>query len=367
MDIAALVESMKRTSQFQTVINNPLAAFGRGNRRYLGQEILPERRVPQNEYTETGIRYRTVIANDGTRYSPVQLKQGTLSGSFRVSLGHQDIGSEFTSRDYDALLEMIGPVTGDNPPMRAVANLLDWLDKTVNLPLIERMELQRWQAIVAASVVRTGDDGYSETVTYPNPTGHRVAAGGVWSNNAYDPYADIIAGAEKLRTKGYEVSRVITSTPVASKLSNNLLVKTRVGRVSVISGTVVGLPGRASREEINSLLGEDNIPPIETYDLTYNTQDSTGYFLAQTVFVMVGTTGLEEEFDPGGDTEQLESLKETLGYAALGRAAGQQGPGRVAVVNAFENKPPRIEGEGWQASIPVILEPEAIYVITGIS
>jgi hypothetical protein len=31
-----------------------------------------------------------------------------------------------------------------------------------------------------------------------------------------------------------------------------------------------------------------------------------------------------------------------------------------------EDKPPRIEAQGWQTSLPVITEPEAIGVLTGI-
>jgi hypothetical protein len=86
--------------------------------------------------------------------------------------------------------------------------MIDWAEVTLNRPLLEVIEKQRWQAIIDASVVRIGDNGYGETVTYPNPTGHRVAAGGTWSDNAYDPYADIMALAEVLAVKGYVVNRI---------------------------------------------------------------------------------------------------------------------------------------------------------------
>jgi hypothetical protein len=32
-----------------------------------------------------------------------------------------------------------------------------------------------------------------------------------------------------------------------------------------------------------------------------------------------------------------------------------------------EDKPPRVESEGWQTSLPVLMEPEAVVVINSIS
>jgi hypothetical protein len=56
-----------------------------------------------------------------------------------------------------------------------------------------------------------------------------------------------------------------------------------------------------------------------------------------------------------------------LGYTAIGRGAGQASNGRVIRAEAFDNKPPRIEAEGWQTALPVITEPEALAVISSIS
>lgn len=367
LDLPGLVERMAREGQFRTVTGNPLAAFGTGNRPLLGATLLPEVNVPENEYMEDGIRYRTIIANSGSRYSPVQLKSGVLIGSMRVSLGHSDIGDQIDSAKYDALLRLIAREGGSNPSLAAMRQILQWADKTLNQPLIVLNEKQRWDAIVASSVVRTGDNGYRETVAYTNPAGHRVAAGGDWDSDAYDPYADIIAGAEVLAGKGYTVNRIITSTTVMSKLSNNLLVQQRVGRVTIMGGVVAGLPGRASKADINGMLNEDGLPPIEIYDTQYFTQTSSGYYLPRTVMVMVATTGRDETID-FGDSEPL-NVENTLGYVGVGRPAGQADAGRyIPEPRVITNsKPPRIEGEGWQTALPVITEPEAIYVITGIT
>ena len=366
LDITGLVEMMVQNGNFQELIGNPLAQFGAEGRRYLGTTILPIVPKDENAYTETGIKYRTVLANDGTRYSPVQLKGSTLVGQTEVRVGYSDIGSQFTASDYDALIRILKQSNGnDNLTMEAIARLTNWADAALLLPLIEKDEKRIWDCLVDAQVVRAGDNGYTETVSFPNPSGHRVAAGGNWSNNSYDPYLDIMAAAELLASKGYTAARCFAGKPVISKLSNNDKMKTRTGALSIMSGTVTGMPGRVSKAQLNALLGDDDIPPIEEYNLQYRTQTGTGYFLKRDVFVMIATTGRDESIDLGDSDPFL--VRDTLGYTALGTPTGQTGPGRVVKVEAFDRKPPRVEGEAWEASFPVLTEPEAIVVITGIA
>jgi len=366
MSVLALVEQMIRDGSFNQVVNNPAAQFGPAGRVYLGATLLPERPVQENAYTEEGIRYRSIIANDGTRYSPVQKKKGVLVGSFEVRLGNSDIGSEFTSADYDALLRILRRAGNNNIPMEAVTRLIRWADTTLNRPLLEKNEKMRWEAIVDASVVRQGDNNYVETVPLSAPTGHRPNAGAAWSTDATDPMDDILALAEVIKGKGYEINRMIAGSTVIAKLVNNGTMRERAGTLSIISGTVAGQPGRVSRARLDDMMRENGLPPIEEYNLQYRTSTGSGYFLKRDVFVMVATTGQEEVLD-FGDSEQIPPVQDTLGYTAVGRAAGQEDPGRVTHIEAFANKPPRIEGEAWQTSFPVITEPEAIGVIKSIT
>lgn len=356
-DIYTLVNTMVADGSVQAVARNRAAAFGRATRRYLGATLLPERNVAQNAYRDYSIKYRTVIANDGARYSPVQLKAGALGGSMLVELGDSDIGNEFSAELYDSLLLLLN----SNASMSAVASLTNWLDTSINLSLIEHNERQRWQAIVDAEVIREGDNGYLEEVAYPDPTDHRVAESAPWSTDTTDIFGDISIAADLLASKGFTVNRMITSRQVVSIMSGNNTVKTRTNRVTVnASGQILSTTGRAQLADINQMFGADGLPPIETYDLQYRTQTGSGYFLPRDVFVLVATTGRDETIDMG-DSEEL--FENTLGYTAIGRAAGQDSPGRVIRMEAFGNKPPRIEAEGWQTSLPVIAEPEAIAVI----
>ena len=361
-DIAGLVNQLMTDGTVPTIALNPQAQFGIAPRRYLGAELLPERNVDENAYREESIIYRTVIANDGTRYSPAQKKGAALIGSFLVELGNSDIATEFTSRDYDALLKMLN----SRPTMDAAATLINWLDRTVNLALIEKNEKQRWEAIVSAAVVRSGDNGYTETVSYSNPANHRAAAGGTWSNDSYDPFTDILAMADLLESKGYTVGRIITSRTVLSILAGNDKVKARTGVATInASGQISATAGRATRDAMNLALERDGLPAIETYDLQYRTQTGTGYFLSRSAFVLVATTGQDESIDLG-DTNSL-MVQNTLGYTAIGRATGQAAAGRAIRMEPKQDKPPRIEAEGWQTSLPVITNPEAIAVISSIS
>lgn len=374
-DLASLVQQMNVAGAFTRIVNNPLSQLGPPTRRYFGAELLPEKMVPENLYSEQAIQYRTVIANDAARFSPVQLKSGMISGSMLVQLGDVDTGSEMTAGDYDAVINLLRQTQGQQgvnggginvPTMQAMSMMTNWAEMTLNQPLIVKQEKQRWEAIVNAQVTRTGDNGFQEVVTFPNPTGHRVNAGGVWSSNAYDPYADIMAGAEFLAAKGYTVGRIITSTSVRSKLSLNTNVTGRIGRLGVVGGAVVNQPrGRATLSDLNDYISGDGLPPIELYDLQYRTQSGSAYFLPRNVFVMIATTGRDTSIDRA-DLEPLP-LQNTLGYQAVGRPAGQASPGKKTLVTPFENKPPRLEGEAWATTFPVILEPEAIFVIKSIT
>ncbi len=358
MDILTLLEQFAANGHFTAIANNPLAQFGTPARRYVGAELLPEMMVPQNTYHEDQIKWRTVIANAGTRYSPAQKKSGDLVGTMLVDLSHSDIKRELDGRQYDALVKMLG----SGSDMEAIATLTNWLDTAVNLALVEHNEAMRWQALVNASVVRTGDNGFSETIAYPNPAGHRVVPGASWSTDTTDVFDDIHAQVQVLKNKGYEVSRIITSSAVVAIMAGNNTVKSRVG-VAVVntSGQITAAAGRASLANINGALAADGLPPIETYNLRYRTESATVPFLPAGSMLFVAETGRDQQFDAGD-----VMLQNTLGYTAVGRGVGMAQPGRVVQAEAKKDKPPRVEAEGWQTTLPVITDPEAIAAITGI-
>lgn len=357
-DLATVLRDMVEEEYFVDLAMNRLAQFGTTRRQYLGATLLPERPVEDNAFREQSIRYRTVIANDGTRYSPSQKKStGEIVGEFLVDLGHQDIAAEFTARDYDALIRLLDR----DETMDGMARITDWVDTSINLALVEKIEVARWQALLDAKVVRVGDNGYKEDVLYPNPSGHRLNVAGDWNLDTYDPWDDLTAVADMMSDKGYDVNRIITSRKVLSLLLRNPNVARRSGRLIIEGGVPMTVSGRITLADLNEALQADGLPPIETYSLRYYTQTATFPFMKQNTMLFVATTGRDETVDQGDDSR---FVPDTLGYVALGRAAGQSSPGRVIRVESFTNKPPRIEAEGWQASLPVITDPEALAVLT---
>lgn len=365
MDIRGLLAQMEEDGAIAGVTRNQLAQFGRRNRRYLGPTLFPERNVTwtnSNVFLEQNVRYRTVIANAGTRYSPVQLKRGVMVGSFLVKLAESDQGSEFTGEDYDALLQYLQ----NGSDMQAMASLIQFLDTTVNVPLVEWNERARWQMIENAKVLLRGNNKYSEDVNYSDPAGHRANAAGTWSSDAYDPYDDIFAMKYLLASKGFTVNRIVTSERVVNILARNAKVAARTNRIIVTTGgQIQGINSSVDQADLNRINSNNGLPAFETYDLTYQTSTGSGRFMSDTVMCFFCTTGRDANFElPNGD---LRTLPDTLGYVGIGRPAGQSGPGRVIVSEFFRRKPPRIENEGWQTSLPVNTEPEAMAVIKAIN
>lgn len=361
MNINQLVYDATTRGDFATIAANPLAQFGTPGRQYLGASLFPEQTVRKNAFTERGIRFRTLIANSGARHAPSQRKDGALVGSMDVRTGNSDIKSVLDSEEYDALVDLLN-LNGD---MNALASVTNWVDTTVNLALVELIEAQRWQAIVNAKVVRKGDNGYTEDVNYPTFSGLRATVAGTWSDNTYDPMTDIMTIVRNMRARGRKITRVIMAESDREILMSNAKVQARLG-YAVISagGQIQGQAGFVTPETLDRYFISQSLPAIETYDLQYHTGTGAGYFLPRGSMVFVSTTGRDVQIDLGN--AEFEPLYNTLGYVALGRAVGQPAPGRIIRVKYEDDKPPRLVAEGWQESMVVMTEPDAIAVLNGI-
>lgn len=365
MDIAGLVEHLYEEAAPRRIAMNRLAQFGQGRRQYLGATLLPERPVDSNEFSEDNIRYKTVIANDGDRYSPSQRKRGGfIWGSMSVSLGHQDIANEFVAQDYERLLKLLER----NASMDAVVALTNWLDITINRGLIEKEEVQRWQAIIDRRVVRVGHNGFHQTVLYPDPVGHRALETESWVDPEYDPYESILAQASVLIRKGYTISRMIGSKRIQSLALQNRNIARRLGRVTVFNNgdAVREFSQPVTIQDLNNRLNADGLPDMETYDLTYMTQTASYRFMPDDVLVFIAETGRDEEIAVE-EMDEMLVVPNTLGYTALGIPVGHPTSGRIIRMEAKEDKPPRIDAEGWQSTLPVIADPEAIATLGNIN
>ena len=366
MDIFSLLQELTDPSNRDQLrlARNSTIQFGTPRRMYKGAVWLPGRPVNQNQFTEDKIVYRTVVANDGTRYSEPQLKQGELIGSFDVKLCELDIARQLTGKDLDNIRD----VAADNPD-RARSMLISWLNTAVNLALIEKEEAQRWQAIVNAQVPILGTDGKVTTVQLSSPSGHRVTipsgtvgspAGWYDTTGAYDPFDDIFAARDFLRDKGYTVIGQLTSNTLLSVLQKSPAVKQRVGMTTFSGGDLVTRSGSATVQSLNAEFAASELPPIETYDLTYNTQVGSQHFFPRNAFVLRASTLRDEEIDLGDSGYKIVS--DTLGYYATGLAVGETTPGRVIRSTVSTMKPVGLYSQGWETGFPVVTEPEALFV-----
>lgn len=361
MNIGGLVYDATVRGDFALIARNPMAQFGTATREYVGASILPRQRRTKNAYTERGISFRTVIANSGARHGSAQRKGGARVGAMDVRTANSDIQAVLDSEEYDALIELLD----NGADMAAMASIVNFVDISVNLALEELVEAQRWQAIVNASVVRKGNNGYTETVTYPTFAGLRAAVATDWSVDTNDPMLDIMAMARALRKRGRRINRIFMAETDLETLMKNAKIQSRLGGVVIsATGQIQGQPGFVTPEMLNRYFISQNLPMIETYDLQYNTETGAGYFLPRGAMVFVSTTGRNQNIDLGNGV--FFPLDNTVGYVADGRPVGQPDPGKVIQVKFYEDKPPRLVSEGWQDTMTVITEPDAIAVLTGI-
>lgn len=377
--LLTLATELKADGAFDRIMLNSLSQLGsvsmlNMNRELMGAKLLPDEMRRRNEYKEQAVRYRTVVATDGTPYTPAQLVKGAMVGSMKVELGHHDVKVEMDASQLEALedlIQMEAESRGEGAAeLLAQQQLLNWVDTSVNLSLQFKKEVQRWQAIVDAQVSRVFPGGTTETVSFPNPTGSRFNAGGVWSSDAYDPMEDIIAACNRLWGLGFNIDRMITSTNVVSIMALNEKIRTRAGYLSTSGGSVlpVSISGYGLAD-VNSAIrrsgsGNNTLPDIVTYDLQYPTQTGTSYFLPRNCFVIIGSTGEDRQLLVD---ERIFPLYNTLGYYGVGRVEGYKKSGPIVHVDTYDKKPVSIVGEGYMTGFPVITNPEAICVIRNIS
>ena len=374
---------------FKRLALNPLAQFGSEDQPLLGARFLPEVLVPENSYQEDQIRYRVTPALDGTRYSPAQMQRsGMLIGQLKVDLGYTDTASEFTGQQHDGLVKLLSR-GGD---MDAIAQVIRWTDNSLLRPHVIKNELQRWEAIVQAQVTRRGSDGFQETVQYYAPANHRPtvsggttgAPAGWYAASGYDPYDDIFAGVQKLEDLGYQVTDMICTGKPMSVLRQNAEVVKRTSKVIVnASGQLAGSTGRVTQADLQMINQDEGLPPLTKYNAGYESPTGFKRYLDspngdRDYLVLIGRSGLQWDMKTDYasrvdgvtgtyDASALEvkdlTINNTLGYYGIGRNVGQGSSGRTVYTESQLKKPVGLYGEAYQTGLPVIQEPQAIYVI----
>lgn len=398
MTLIELLQKLRDDGEYEKLRVDVMAQFGTENNPYLGASLLPEVTKQYNAYTEQQVRYMTVVANAGSSYSPAQVNTGgRIFGEFNVNFGNTNVADNLTANEYDMLMQMIMLSTeggNDNATLQAAAQVMRFLDRSIREPLLMLNEVYRWQAIIDGTVKRRGSNGYSEDVVYPMPSGHRVTVpGGTVANPAgwfetdgsYDPFQDFFTAQRFLAAKGYRISRIISNFTAAHTFMRNSNVVNRLGGTTIVStgGALTRTLSSVSMNAVQAELQSNQLPEWQIYDRTFNyrnpsstkeNQIEVGRYLDRVVggvkthpVVLVCQTGRDMSSIDFGDRSTLPNggieLADTLGYYGIGKVKGQPTSGRHFFEEVTQKHPGGLYAEGIQEGLPVITEPEAIYVI----
>jgi len=360
-DIGSLRQQLEDEGHLDTLAKDAAIAFGTKTEQLVGQQLMPERLTDSNEFSEIDIRFEGSPANDATRYSEPQMKRGGSVAVAEGRYGEIDIAAQLTGRDFDDIRKAAA-----NNPERAKAQLISWHNQNLNLALVKKQEIQRWQVMLNARLEILGTDGKVSFLNFNDPEGHRItvpsgtrATPAGWYGSTIDPVDALLAGKSAINSKGYEVSRVIGDSRITNVLANNPIIQGRLGTVTIADGALTTRRTVGSLSSVAGLLATFGLP-YEEYNASYRTQIGSGFYKEPGTILMVATTGRNAEVFTASETIILENV---LGYYGIGLAVGENNPGRVIRSVSSNMKPVGIYGQGFQASAPVLLASEAIAVI----
>lgn len=372
-DIAGLVTYLENRGDFNRNANNLLSAWGPQSRPLISAQFLPPRLVQLNENTVADLRFRTVAAQDIARNAPAPLLDGgEMVGSIRYKLGDSALARQLTPADYDAVMVYLNRTM----TMPAAARLLGIFDTLIVQSMTEHDELASCDAIVSGGYSRRGNNGYFEYINGPELDNHRVVMAEDWSDPTVNPWVYILARIEVLTDAGYELSgiRSILTNEVRTILKENPFTALRVGKANLVlnsDGTIraQSIPGVITDDELDAAFTGLKVQTPLTQDLRIATRTGQKRAFQEGALAFIASTGQTEQVIYNQDDPKAVPLEvaDTIGFTGIGKAAGQGTPGRRTATRVFANQSDaRVEFEGWQCTGPVINQPQAISVATGI-
>lgn len=368
-DIATLLDQMEGEGQLLATVNDPRAQFAINRKQYWGATILPVQNVEEDgPYREYGVRWRTVVATDSTRYSPVTLRQIARGGSVLIELGEIDAGAQIVGRDLERIRKALNGGGNLQGAPSAQSLLTQLVIKGSLQPMIEKEEKQRLEALVDGLIKRRGDNGYKDDVSQANPVGHRVTVTTPVNDPLVNPLEAIDAQLAFMKAKGYPVTQIRTSTKVINAIRNNESARRDTGSFTYVGpdGQITSGQNSVSLDQINAYLAANGqgYPPIVAYDEVYETLYGPKRFLRENAMVMVSAQPIDVEAIRLLTGESQLPAPTSLGYYGVGIAENQSAPGRVTIADFYDrDRGARISVKGWSSGGPVILEPEAVSVL----
>lgn len=360
----SLIQEAEDNGYFLQIARDMVTAYIdlRAMQPYLGLTLMPRQPRTENKYTETDLQYMSVIADDSDRYARSTKKKRAQGASLEVSFGHYDIAVDIKAQEIDKI-KMYFDLENREAAMNYFLGLMR---KLLRYAVDDKHELWAMTALLDAKIKLVGADERKFTLSMTDPTGHRKNVNGAWSDDAYNPITeDILPMIDFLTGKGKTIRFMSCRTTTARILQSN----EQVNRL--ITPNINIQPNlQASLQTLSLYLTqqrpEENIPPILTYDRTYNTQTKTEYFMPTSDFLIVCNSDRQAEIQQG--LEEPLFMDKVLGYVGIGTPESQFMPGDVLNVQLHDKmKPTYIEAEQYGCGAPVLQEYEAIGCLKGIS
>ena len=350
MNFKELLEQLKGAAN--ELAQSRLMQFGRGNRRYVLAELMPETVTDQNVIREVRLAFENVIAADGARYSPAQKAKLVRGLDVNVELGHQDISVQLTPEDFDAIN---AAVSGGNS-LKAQATALGLVERAI-LSLVEKNEAQRGAGLAYGEYEVVGAGGLKAKVPFELPDGHRARFESSLADPDFDAMAAFDAMANMLAGAGHPLVRVVASTPTLQQFARN----------AAVARYIVGENGGlVSIARLREFLSAEYGARLDAYDLRYTAQDGTRHrFLPEGVICLFGSTDdqVSVTFDSETGEDELV-LENVVGRTWIGRAAKRSAPGRAVELYEIPGKGGGLIVDAWQTSAVGPTVPAAIGVLS---
>ena len=377
-DLASLLAFLIANRYYSLISSNLLSQWGPPGRALLGAEFMPPRVMEGISQDNTGeierVHFYTVAAKDKTRHSAApKVDGGQFFGSIRYKLGDSALLLEFDSSRYDALMRYLNT----NQGMQAVASLEGFADTGVMQGLVEHDEFKIWESLTSGGYGRFGDNGYVELVNGPDLSGQFLDVADDWTNPAINPWPTVEARIQRLVNLGYEKNgiRVVFTDQVRQILKSNPFTAIKAGKgILVTNGTgqIVTQPisGIVDDADIDNIFRNLGVQAPRSYDLRGFTPGHVQRrFYAEGGMTFVASTGVTEEVRWNVDNPaDVRIVTDIVGVLGLGRANGQPASGRQVRMRSFlDQTDARLEGEGWQATGPILMQPQAVCGLKGIT
>ena len=364
-DIASLLDYLRDQREFETLTNSLLTAWGPADQPLLSADLLPPRPLEDNAGTIEEVYYRTVVAQDGTRHSPAQIVDGgEIWGKIHYSLGNSDIARQLIGPDYEGVLRMLGRGQG----LAAAARVIGIFDQYIIQAMAWHDEIANWQALLKNRIQGRGNNGWFEYENGPTLAGHFVAAGDDWTDPDYDPWTEIIARINFLASLGYQRSgiRIYTTDKIMQTLAANP--NTALRLYAPFPNNITPIIGIITVDDVVAVFRKLGVQaPIINDQHVLTKTGQMRSFEEGNMFFAATTSRTEEVLYNVDDPSQFQLVRGNLGFNGIGKANMQTSTGRRTATRSYENqKDARIEFEGWQSTGPIILEPTARTVISGI-